>query len=87
MAEMSYFMFSECRVNLDNLELISSEHGYNPFLSDNMDPSGDPGIMNGMIFFAQCEYFNFAYTAGYRDFINVRKDLRCDASLKTERYK
>jgi len=79
--------FLGCRKNLDNLETLPSESGYNPFFSDNMDPSGDPGLMNGMIFFAQCEFFNRQYNAGHRDFFSVRKDLRCDATMKTKRFK
>jgi len=63
-------------------------HGYNIFNADNMSPSGDPGVMNGQIFIPGCEFFrDMVYVPGYRDFLAIKTDLRCDASMTTQTYK
>jgi len=73
--------------NLDNIDILQAMHGYNPYLADAFGISGDPGIMNGKIFYAQCEWFNFAFNAGYRDFVSVRRDLKCDSSASSVSYR
>jgi len=60
-----------CLPNFNNLDIIQAMHGYNPFKADAMASSGDPGIMNGKIFYAQCQWFD---GAGYSDFISLRFD-------------
>jgi len=81
-------VFSECNPNIEKIELMQAMHGYNPFYSDNMFPTGDPAIMNGQIFTYGCEFYEqLVFVAGYRDFVSVRPDLRCDASMATKTYK
>jgi len=74
--------------NLDRLDLVQAMHGYNPFLADAFGVSGDPGIMNGKIFYGQCNWYNGrAIFPGYWDFIAVRKDLKCDTSARSESFR
>jgi len=66
------------------LDLIQAMHGYNPFLADAFGTAGDPGFMNGKIFYAQCKDIKNNY--GYRDFISVRNDLKCESSMASKTF-
>jgi hypothetical protein len=71
---------------MDNVNFDQAMYGYDIYFANGLDPRGDPGFRRGKIFYTDCDG-DHKVNYMYRDFVSLRNDLRCSATMTSKTFK